>query len=289
MPNRVNNSSVYVNSTLSFAAAFLLMHFLNEYTTALVASFYGLKPIMYIHSIKYSAYDMWTPYNVKRTFIASGLVNLIMGIFFFRIFLSQKEKNKWYRIFFLWCSVTGIIMFLGKLVSVPFYEFKPDPPGHIAFGVVAAYKYMGVSIKWMITAFSILLTIGSGLFFTYQFLRNAESKDQLKKGEFRRKFIFQVVLLPFLIGMFLVGATNFPSNLPTLMIYFFVGFILIVSSLMFSSRTIKVLLHKDEPQKFSYFAIGMLLVLVVFYKTLYERGIGCKGYLDFLLCCNCSG
>lgn len=283
------NSSLTINSIISFAAAFLLMHFLNEYTTALVASFYGLKPIMYIHSIKYSAYDMWTPYNVKRTFLASGVVNLFFGIIFFRLFLFQKQKNKWYRIFLLWCSVTGLIMFLGKIVSIPFYEFKPDPPGHIAFGVVAAYKYLGLSVKWIIAGFGILLMIATGLFMTYQFLRNAETKNQLKKGEYRRSFIFSVILLPYLIGMFLVAATNFPNNMRTLMIYFFVGLILIVSSLLFSSRTIKVLLHKDEPQKISYFAMGLLLVLIVFYKTFYEKGIGCKGYFDFLLCCNCTG
>ena len=283
------NSSLTINSIVSFAVAFLLLHFINEYSTAFAASYFGLKPIMYVHSIKYSAYDMWTPYNVKRVFLISGIMNLVLGIIFFRLFLSVKEKNKWYRIFFLWCSVVGLIMFLGKLLAVPFYEFKPDPPGHIAFGVVAAYKYLGLSVKWMIAGFSILLMIAGGLFFTYQFLRNAESKDQLKKGEFRRNFILKVILIPYLLGMVLVAATNFPNNIKTLIIYFFVGLLIIISSLIFSSRTIKVLLHKDEPQKLSYIGIGMLGVLIVFYLTFYAKGIGCKGYFDFLMCCNCKG
>ncbi|MCG3167864.1 MAG: hypothetical protein POELPBGB_03663 [Bacteroidia bacterium] len=282
-------SSLIINSVVSFAGAFLLLHFLNEYTTALVASFYGLKPVMYIHSIKYNAYDMWTPYNVKRTFIASGIMNLVLGIIFFRLFLSVKEKNRWYRMFFLWCCVSGFIMFLGKILSIPFYEFKPDPPGHIAFGVVAAYKYLGLSVKWMISVFGILLMVATGLFMTYQFLRNAETKDQLKRGDLRRNFIFSAVLIPYILGMFLVAATNFPDNLRTLMIYFFVGLLIIVSSLLFSSRTIKVLLHKDEPQKISYPAMGMLFTMILFYKLFYERGIGCKGFFDFLLCCNCTG
>jgi hypothetical protein len=283
------NSSLTINSIVSFAAAFLLLHFINEYSTAFAASYFGLKPIMYVHSIKYSAYDMWTPYNVKRVFLISGIMNLVLGIIFFRLFLSVKEKNKWYRIFFLWCSVVGLIMFLGKLLAVPFYEFKPDPPGHIAFGVVAAYKYLGLSVKWMIAGFSILLMIAGGLFFTYQFLRNAESKDQLKKGEFRRNFILKVILIPYLAGMAVVAATNFPNNLKTLMIYFFVGLVIIMSSLIFSSRTIKVLLHKDEPQQLSYFGLGMLGVLILCYFTFYAKGIGCKGYFDFLMCCDCSG
>ena len=283
------NSSLTINSIVSFAVAFLLLHFINEYSTAFAASYFGLKPIMYVHSIKYSAYDMWTPYNVKRVFLISGIMNLVLGIIFFRLFLSVKEKNKWYRIFFLWCSVVGLIMFLGKLLAVPFYEFKPDPPGHIAFGVVAAYKYLGLSVKWMIAGFSILLMIAGGLFFTYQFLRNAESKDQLKKGEFRRNFILKAILIPYLLGMVLVAATNFPNNIKTLIIYFFVGLLIIISSLIFSSRTIKVLLHKDEPQKLSYIGIGMLGVLIVFYLTLYSKGIGCKGYFDFLMCCDCKG
>ncbi len=283
------NSSLTINSIVSFAVAFLLLHFINEYSTAFAASYFGLKPVMYVHSIKYSAYDMWTPYNVKRVFLISGIINLVLGIIFFRLFLRVKEKNKWYRVFFLWCSVVGLIMFLGKLLAIPFYEFKPDPPGHIAFGVVAAYKYLGLSVKWMIAGFSILLMIAGGLFFTYQFLRNAESKDQLKKGEFRRNFILKVILIPYLLGMVLVAATNFPNNIKTLIIYFFVGLLIIVSSLMFSSRTIKVLLHKDEPQKLSFIGIGMLGVLIVFYLTFYAKGIGCKGYFDFLMCCDCKG
>ena len=283
------NSSLTINSIVSFAVAFLLLHFINEYSTAFAASYFGLKPIMYVHSIKFSAYNMWTPYNVKRVFLISGIMNLVLGIIFFRLFMRVKEKNKWYRVFFLWCSVVGLIMFLGKLLAVPFYEFKPDPPGHIAFGVVAAYKYLGLSVKWMIAGFSILLMIAGGLFFTYQFLRNAESKDQLKKGEFRRNFIFKVILIPYLLGMVAVAATNFPNNIKTLIIYFFVGLLIIISSLIFSSRTIKVLLHKDEPQKLSYIGIGMLGVLIVFYLTLYSKGIGCKGYFDFLMCCDCKG
>lgn len=283
------NRSLIINSGVSLAAAFLLMHFLNEYSTALVASFYGLKPIMYIHSIKYYAYEMWTPHNVKRVFMASGMVNLLLGLLFFRLFLLVKKENKWYRIFFLWCSVTGTIMFLGKILAVPFYEFKPDPPGHIAFGVVLAYKYVGMAFKWMISAGSVLLMLGSGLFFSYQFLRNAESKNQLKKGQYRRNFIFSVFLIPYLAGMFVVAATNFPNNLSTLMIYFFVGLILIISALLFSSRTVKVLLHKEETQKISYYAIGLLAVLIIFYHTFYSWGIGCKGHFDFLVCCNCAG
>lgn len=283
------NSSLTINSIVSFAVAFLLFHFLNEYSTALAASYFGLKPIMYVHSIKYSAYDMWTPYNVKRVFLISGIMNLVLGVIFFRLFMRVKEKNKWYRVFFLWCSVVGLIMFLGKLLAIPFYEFKPDPPGHIAFGVVAAYKYLGLSVKWMIAGFSILLMIAAGLFFTYQFLRNAESKDQLKKGTFRRNFIFKVILIPYLLGMVAVAATNFPNNIKTLIIYFFVGLLIIISSLIFSSRTIKVLLHKDEPQKLSFIGVGMLCFMILFYLTFYSKGIGCKGYFDFLMCCNCKG
>lgn len=285
----MNNSSLTINSALSLAAAFLLMHFLNEYSTALIASYFGLKPVIYIHSIKYNAYDLWTPYNVKRTFLASGIMNFIFAIIFFRLFIIVKQSNKWYRIFFLWCCVTGLIMFLGKILAVPFYEFKPDPPGHIAFGVVAAYKYLGESIKWMISGISILLMIGAGLFFTYQFLRNAETKDQLKKGAFRRDFIYNTILVPYLAGMFIVAGTNFPNNLSTIMIYFFVGLILIISALMFSSRTIKVLLYREDQQKVSFVLLGLLLTLIIFYRTFYAKGIGCKGYFDFLLCCDCTG
>lgn len=285
----MNNSSLTINSVVSMATAFLLMHFLNEYSTALVASFFGLKPIMYIHSIKYNAYDLWTPYNVKRTFLASGVINFVLGFIFFRLFLRVKQINKWYRIFYLWCSVIGIIMFLGKIMAIPFYEFKPDPPGHIAFGVVAAYKYLDSNIKWIISGISIVLMIGGGLFFTYQFLRNAESKDQLKKGSFRRDFIFNTILIPYLGGMFIVTITNFPNNLSTIMIYFFVGLIIIISSLMFSNRTIKVLIYREDPQRISYVLIGSLLVMIVFYRTFYAKGIGCKGYFDFLMCCNCTG
>jgi len=285
----MKNSSLIINSAVSFAAAFLLMHFLNEFTTAFVAGYFGLKPVMYIHSIKYNAYEMWTPYNVKRVFLASGIMNLVLGIIFLRLFLFLKKQNKWYRIFFLWCSVAGFMMLLGKILAIPFYEFKPDPPGHIAFGVVAAYKYIGEAFKWGFSGFSFLLMLAAGLFFSYQFLRNAESKNQLKKGAFRRDFIFTVFLVPYLAGMFVVAVTNFPNNLSTIMIYFFVGLIIILSSFFFSSRTVKVLLYREEPQQLSYVAIGLLLFLIVFYRTFYEKGIGCKGFFDFLFCCNCTG
>ncbi len=283
------NSSLRINSAVSFAAAFLLMHFFNEFATASVAAYYGLKPIMYLHSIKYNAYEMWTPHIVSRTSIASGVANLVLGILFLRLFLAVKKQNNWYRIFFLWLSVAGFIMFLGKLFSIPFYESKPDPPGHIAFGVIAAYHYMNPVIKWFFLVLSVLLMIGFGLFFSYQFLRNAETKDQLKKGAFRRDFIFKIILIPYLLGMFVVGAVNFPVNLPTLLVYFICGLAIILSSLSFAGRTSKVLLYHYEPQKLSYFLIGLLLVLIVFYRTFYERGIGCRGYFEFLLCCNCSG
>jgi hypothetical protein len=283
------NSSLSINSALSFVAAFLLMHFFNEFATASVAAYYGLKPIMYLHSIKYNAYEMWTPYVVNRTFTASGIINLAAFIVFLRLFFVIKKHNSWYRIFILWLSVVGFMMFVGKLFSIPFYELKPDPPGHIALGVVAAYHYMDPIVKWIILVFSILLMIAGGLFFSYQFLRNAETKDQLKKGAFRRDFLFRVILIPYLAGMFVVGAINFPVNLSTVLVYFIVGLVIILSSLSFAGRTSKVLLYHGEPQKTSYVLIGLLLVLVVFYRTFYERGIGCRGYFEFLLCCNCTG
>jgi hypothetical protein len=283
------NSSLSINSAISFAAAFLLLHFFNEFATASVAAYFGLKPIMYLQAIKYNAYDNWTPYIVNRTLIASSIVNVLSGLAFLRLFIAVKKQNNWYRLFFLWCSVIGFIMFFGKILSIPFYEFKPDPPGHIALGVIVGYHYVGEPFKWMLSVFSVLLIIGSGLFFSYQFLRNAETKDQIKKGAYRRDFIFKIILIPYLAGMFVVAAVNFPDNLSTLLIYFMVGLGIILSALSFSGRTSKVLLYREEPQKISYFAMGMLGVLVVFYLTLYSKGIGCKGYLEFLLCCNCTG
>jgi hypothetical protein len=282
------NTSLSINSAVSFAAAFLLLHFFNEFATASVAAYFGLKPILYLQAIKYNAYDNWTPYIVNRTFIASSIINLVCGLFFLKLFFSVKKGNSWHRLFFLWCSVTGFIMLLGKMFSIPFYEFKPDPAGHIALGVIVGYHYVGEPFKWILSAFSVLLTIAGGLFFSYQFLRTAETKDQLKKGTFRRKFIFTSILLPYLGGMFVVAAVNFPFNLSTLLIYFIIGLVIILSSLSFSGRTSKILLYREEPQKVSYFGIAMLGVLIIFYLVFYSKGIGCKGYFDFLLCCNCN-
>lgn len=283
------NKSLSINSAVSFAAAFLLLHFFNEFATASVAAYFGLKPIMYLQAIKYNEYDNWTPYIVNRTFIASSILNILCGIIFIRLFYAVKKQNQWYRIFFLWCSVIGFVMFFGKIFSIPFYEFKPDPPGHIALGVIVGYHYVGEPFKWLLSAFSVLLIIGSGLFFSYQFLRNAETKDQIKKGTLRRDFIFKVILLPYLAGMLVVAAVNFPNNLATLLVYFLAGLVLILASLSFSGRTSKVLLYREEQQQTSYFAMMLLGVLVIFYLTFYSKGIGCKGYWDFLLCCDCTG
>lgn len=281
------NRNLTVNSAVLLASAFLLMHLFNEYSTAFAASLYGLKPILYIHSVKFYEYDLWTPYNVKRIFMVSGFMNLLFAILFFRFFLFVKKQNKWFRIFFLWCSAVGVMMFIGKVLAIPMYEFKPDPPGYTAFGVVAAYHYMGEPFKWIIAVFGFLLLILAGLFYSYQFLRLAESKSQLKKGTSRKDLIFAVVLIPYFAGIFIVAASNFPNNIQTIALYFFAGLVLIVSSILFSNRTVKVLVYREEPQKFSWFAIGLLVFLITFYRTFYERGIGCKGYFDFILCCDC--
>lgn len=283
------NIPLTVNSAVSAALAFLLMHFLNEFATASVAAYFGLKPVMYVHSIKYNAYYNWTPYIVNRTFIASGIANLILGIVFLRVFNSLKKQNYWYRFFVLWCALFGVVMFLGKILAIPFYEAKPDPPGHIAFGVIAAYRYMGDSAKWLLSVFSVLLMVVSGLFFSYRFLRTAETKDQLKKGKLRRDFIFTVILVPYLAGMFFVAVVNYPNNFSTLLVYFLTGLAIILSSLSFAGQTSKVLLHREEPQKISKFGFGFLALMIIFYWYFYTKGIGCKGYFDFLLCCDCGG
>jgi hypothetical protein len=110
----MSNRSLFINSTIAFALAALVMFTLHELGHAAAAISFGYHPVVRPFSVDYGPATKTQNIVILLT---GPFVSLVLGMMFLAMPLVGKG---FWRLLFLWLGLNGVQTFTGYLITAPF-------------------------------------------------------------------------------------------------------------------------------------------------------------------------
>jgi hypothetical protein len=111
------NRSLFINSTVAFALAAVVMIFIHEFGHALAAISFGLHPVVRPFSVDYGISTNTQNIVIELT---GPLVSLLSGFLFLAMDRGNRGDRGFWGLFWLWLGLQSIQEFTGYLFTAPF-------------------------------------------------------------------------------------------------------------------------------------------------------------------------
>lgn len=250
-----NQQSRLIQSAIAYASASLITVTLHEFGHGLAARLYGFHPIVYgLHEEDVAA----SPVRMAVIAAAGPGVSLLLGLLFLAMHKRMRGQG-FARYLTLWLGLLGIAVFMGYLITPPFYT-RGDVFKVLASFNLASPVFLGISV--VCGAFGIVQLGRVGL---PRLLALTNSLQPL------RPQMMALGILAWVLGSALVLAAMFPQ-LPWMLVA--IGaFVPLIN--LFASRRNQTQSYGEpgaEP-KISMAGIVLLLLMALLEHTVLLRGV----------------
>jgi hypothetical protein len=196
---------IFFNSLFMFMLSYLVIYIIGQLITVWAASTFDYKLIVFPYKIYYNIdSDQWTPDAVKILYSILPLTGLILGTIGIILYSSKRNESGYFKLFFLWAFVHGVVMFFGSTLMGTLLNQ--------GFGWVIAYLYYRDTGKMIFSIISIFALFIAGTSITRSFLISGNAYFNYVKHE-NRKFLFlSQVLLPAIIGTGIMILLKIPTD-----------------------------------------------------------------------------
>jgi hypothetical protein len=258
---------VVMNSTVMFMFSYLTLFLLTQLMTVLAARLFHYPTILYYNEVYFNiSVEDWYHDSVKTIFSAGPLAALFAGIVFMIVYNGRKEGAGLFKLFFLWGFLHGVSMFFGAMLVGTLFEK--------GIGHVISWMYIMDTGKVLYSIISIFMLVLAGLLATKPFLISANTYNKNLTRHNRRSFIWAQVILPYLLGTFLLMLLR----MPVFMFYeTFVTFTIALSLLpLVATYSAYTDLYFEEEEKKAYVDwrfFLMLVTLILIYRGVLNFGI----------------
>ena len=261
-----NNVPVIVNSTVCYLIAFLTTTILHESAHAFSGMLYDSQPVLHHNYVEHFANDNLSVYDLVAIALAGPLLSLTQAIVIASIYINYKRQNL-FRLFLLWFSVLGFNNFFGYLMTGPIFK-----NGDIGKAYLLLESSLWLQILLALLGIVCLTFLAYKL--TIPFLRFSYLTEWIVNAKARKRFAFQILILPWLIG----------SSVITLLFLPIIAIISIIYPVMSGMIFIFPWQNAEKPEQFnlsinrtigkiSIPAIIILLCLMGVFKFVLAPGI----------------
>jgi len=256
-----------INSTLMYILSFILLYFIQDFVTSIMASLHGAKPVMYYTSYKFSIKPSLDDASIFLVYLAGPIVCLLIGLFSLKTFNKIKMHRSLLKVLLLWFGVNGFLMFIGQFTLTLMF-----PEKHLS-SIFSHFK-LDDDYKIVVFVISVALLIFFGIKLTKYFMYLLNTKYYLKHGSKRKQYIYQVVVLPYIIGSLLCCLFYFPLiNLYIVSLLALNGIVVAVTYYNAPNKKYRKLrIHRMEPiTRISINALySLTIIYIVFHLVLYR-------------------
>lgn len=208
------------NSAMCFSIAYMLILYGYYFATAIMAKVFGLDPTVYYYGIKILLNKHhWSKFNVFFIYSFGTLYLALISMFCAFLFFKLKEKLYTINLVFLWGSVIGFSMFSGQFVIAALGAQEFNSPFFQNLTVSFAWIYMPLIFIYLLTIPALVLMGFLATKISKPFLSLSYSFSKVNKPPRRRKYFFETVIVPAILGSLAVLAFTFPLNVYINLVY----------------------------------------------------------------------
>jgi hypothetical protein len=257
---------ITVNSTALYVTAFLFTTILHESFHALAGALLGSHPVLHHNYVEHLNNETLSTSRKIAIALAGPLVSLMQGIFAAVIFFRMKKYDL-LKLFLAWFSVLGFNNFIGYVMTGPLFS-----AGDI--GRVYDMLNTPLYVQIILAVFAAIALVKITLMMSRPFLGFAFHWEWLQDGQSRKKFLFHIIILPWIIGSFIMTGLYLPVIAIISIIYpVMSGFVFIGP--WQNGRRITDVVVADSPGtgKISFLYISILVTLSLVFKFVLQPGI----------------
>jgi hypothetical protein len=259
-----------INSAIAYLAAFTIVYVGFNLVTALFAKRYHLFYKLFFFKVDFTQnYDLWTIDSVLKTFISGPVFCLIAGVFALIIQKLYRKRPGILKLFWLWLGVHFLNFFCAQLVLMPIKNTGSQGINASYLGIVSDYLYWEDFSKLIASIFATLVLILIGSLVAKPFIQVTNSTQHIFKNESRIIYLFQTVLLPYIIGSAITlvyfSDGSFILNLAVI----FSLFVVIVSIFINAMKSKMIMIYRlpesgQIENKFLIILVSVLILMKIF-------------------------
>jgi hypothetical protein len=255
-----------INSLALYVTAYLIVYINYQLIVMIVASRWHLDSVLFYYDLAFNDFSpLWTRFNIIVVTFSGPLISLLIGILFLKVISNRPKVKGFMKLFVMWIALHGFNLFFGAFAS----GVSTDQ----GFGYVANWLYLNVFWQIFLSLVFLFILGLIGFYSTGKFLETANSAYRIKK-ENRNRFLLYQVVLPWLIGGFIIYLVKVPNNMP-----YDVGNLLTMSlaviPVIFNRRAKPMVNFKDErkPTHIHWAYIITFILLLASFRIWLETGL----------------
>jgi hypothetical protein len=189
-----------INSAVAYMAAFTIVYVSFNVITSLFAKRHHLFYKLFFFKVEFTQnYDMYTNEAVLNTFTWPPFLCLLFGVSALIIQKLYRKRPGILKTFWLWLGIHFLNFFCTQLVLMPIKNTGSQGINASFLGVVADYMYWEDFAKIIASIIATMALIFIGAITAKPLIQITNSTQHVFKNENRIVYLFQTVLLPYLI------------------------------------------------------------------------------------------
>jgi len=264
-----------INSVIAYLAAFTIVYVSFNVVTALFAKRYQLFYKLFFFKVDFTQnYDLWTIESVLKTFISGPVFCLIGGVVALIMQKLYRKRTGILKIFWLWLGIHFLNFFCAQLVLMPIKNTGSQGINASHLGIVADYLYWEDFSKLIASILATLVLLFIGSLAAKPFIQITNSTQHIFKNESRFIYLFQTVLLPYLIGSAITLVYFSDGSFILNLALIFCLFVVIVSIFINAMKSKMIMIYRLPESGLIENKFGIVLAsALILMKILLNNGI----------------
>lgn len=257
---------IAVNSIVLYVISFLITTIVHELFHALFGYLFDSHPVLHHNYVEHLNRDNVTTSQSIAIALAGPLISLTQGIAAAVIFFKVKKYDL-LQLLIAWISILGFINFLGYLMTGPIFQV-----GDIGKVYLMLDTPLYLQIIFAVTAGIVLVVIT--LKMSRPFLRFATRQEWLQTVHFRKRFLFHIIILPWIFGSLIMTVLYLPVIAIISIIYPVMSGFVFIGPWQNGEKITNVLASKSiNSEKISLKYILILILLSLIFKFALQPGV----------------
>jgi hypothetical protein len=202
-----------VNSAMCFSLAYVLLTYALWFTSGLAGRFYKFDSLVYYYGIKFILNGHgWSKMKVIAVYSAGAVSIFFLATLALFLYSNLKKVKTLFNVFFLWVFVIGLSIFLAQIIMASLGIYHYNSRYYQGLAVVFAWLKLPVFAAYILDVFAVLFVLYAGVNAARPFLAFSYSYSKVNNLDHRRKYFFEIALVPFIVGVLVSWVAVFPKD-----------------------------------------------------------------------------
>lgn len=259
--------TISTQSLMMFLLSYFFIEFISNLSMATTSLLFDYKTVVYYYNIEFLVdYDAWYADSIKTIFATGPVVAFIIAMLSLIVYSIVYLETGVLKTLLLWAILHGANQLIGGILI-----------GNLlgkGIGYVIMYMYYSDTGKLIMSLLIIMSSVIVGTVSTKYWIMSANSYYNYSKPHNRPLFIISQVLIPYILGTFLIWLISLPEvlrydTLINISMIFMILPILILNKYYqeyyFEEGEIKI--------KLSYRIVIFAIVFIAAYRILLDQGL----------------